>query len=55
MGKVRLYRKGKNPRNDKYEPVTIIKDHFAPGVDGYKFDCGTIYNPAVVRIKLQEI
>jgi hypothetical protein len=55
MDKVRLYRTGKNPRTDKYEAVTIIKDHFADGIDGYMFGCGTIYNPKVVAIKLQKI
>jgi hypothetical protein len=55
MDKVRLYRRAKNPMTEKYEDVTIIEDHFAPGVDGYKFGCGTIYNGQVVPIKIQKV
>lgn len=51
-GSSRLFKITKNPLTMRFEMAEWLRDHFALGIDGVKFPDGSIYNPAVVMLKI---
>lgn len=41
----------KNPFTGAWEQPQILPDHFARGVHGVKFMCGSIYNLEAIKLK----